>query len=33
MLDAAAASPSGREPTTFDDVFVDLSDPEDDLRD
>jgi hypothetical protein len=30
VLNATAPSPSGREPITFDDVFVDLSDSEDD---
>ena len=30
VLNGAAPSPSGREPITFDDVFVDLSDSEDD---
>lgn len=30
ILNTAAPSPSGREPITFDDVFVDLSDSEDD---
>lgn len=30
ILNAAGPSPSGREPITFDEVFVDLSDSEDD---